>query len=111
MIAPKIMRNFLWSLHLLVFLTAGVPLSTLAAADICAVCGEPISGEAFFMTDEVTGQRELVCSNCAYTLPRCYLCGMPIKQGEEVQLPDGRYLCARDAKSAVMDADSVTQIC
>lgn len=63
------------------------------------------------MTDEVTGQKVLVCSNCVFNLPRCYLCGLPIKKGDEVQLPDGRYLCARDAKTAVMDADSARQIC
>lgn len=63
------------------------------------------------MKDELTGQTEMVCSNCMMTLPRCYICGMPIKKGEELALPDGRYLCARDAKTVVLDADQAKQIC
>ncbi len=102
------MRTFLGSL-LLALLAAGLPWS--ARADTCAVCGQPITGSAYFMPDQVTGQQELVCSNCAFNRPRCYLCGLPIKQGDEVQLPDGRYLCARDAQTAVMDADSARQVC
>ncbi len=62
--------------------------------DLCAICGQPLTVGGYFMTDKVTGEREIVCSNCAFTLPRCYLCGLPIKQGEEMLLPDGRYLCA-----------------
>ena len=110
MISPMIMSDFLrgW---LLAFLTAGFLWSARAGQYTCAVCGEPITGTAYFMTDGVTGQQELVCSNCAFNLPRCFLCGLPIKKGDEVQLPDGRYLCARDAKTAVMDADSARGIC
>ncbi|HXE42152.1 MAG TPA: hypothetical protein VN516_03920, partial [Candidatus Baltobacteraceae bacterium] len=42
-------------------------------------------------------------------LPRCYVCGMPVKDG--TTLPDGRILCARDAKSAVLDVDEAKRIC
>lgn len=102
------MRNFLRSV-LLAFLAAGLPWS--ARPDTCAVCGEPIYGTEWILTDQVTGQKELACSNCVFNLPRCYLCGLPIRKGDEVKLPDGRYLCARDAKTAVMDADSARQVC
>lgn len=102
------MRIFIQTI-LMVVLVEGFVWS--AWADNCAVCGKPIFGQEYLITDEVTGQKELVCSNCVFNLPRCYLCGLPINKGEEVQLPDGRYLCARDAKTAVMDADSARQIC
>jgi hypothetical protein len=76
-------------------------------ADNCAICGQPITGKFYFMTDKETGQQVEVCSNCAQ-LPRCFICGLPVKDG--IQLPDGRWLCARDAKTAVLDADEVRGI-
>jgi hypothetical protein len=106
----KVTENILRVLFLLVCLVIGCALSA-PAQDNCAICGQPIRGMGYIMTDDVTGQKELVCSNCAFNLPRCYLCGLPIKQGAETELPDGRYLCARDAGGAVLDARQAQQIC
>jgi len=76
----------------------------------CAICGEPIyGGTVYIMTDKVTGEKKEVCADCI-KLPRCSVCGMPIKEGG-VQLPDGRWLCARDAKTVVLDADDIKQDC
>jgi hypothetical protein len=106
----KTIGNTLRILLLLISLGTGCTLLS-TAQDICAICGQPINGRCYFMTDKVSDERELVCSNCAFTLPRCYVCGLPIKKGEETQLPDGRYLCARDAVGAVLDAGQARQIC
>jgi hypothetical protein len=38
-------------------------------------------------------------------LPRCYICGLPVKDG--TQLPDGRWLCTRDAQTAVLNPDDI----
>jgi hypothetical protein len=76
--------------------------------DVCAVCGKPISGAIYLFTDKVTGEQEEVCSDCL-KLPRCVICGLPVKDG--IELPDGRYLCARDAKTVVLKADEARQIC
>ncbi|HEY4417175.1 MAG TPA: protein DA1 [Verrucomicrobiae bacterium] len=84
--------------------------SLVAQADICAVCGKQIQGQIYIMTDEVTGQKELVCGDCI-KLPLCTICGLPIKPGEELQLPDGRYFCARDAKTIVVKTDEAEQVC
>jgi hypothetical protein len=82
--------------------------SVLAAqADNCAICGQEIHGTIYLVTDKTTGQQVEVCSNCIQ-LPRCFICGLPVKDG--VELPDGRWLCARDAKTAVLDVDQVQQI-
>jgi hypothetical protein len=75
-----------------------------AWADVCAICGQEIRGPAYFVTDQVTGERVEVCSDCI-KLPRCFICGLPVKDG--VQLSDGRWLCARDAKTAVLDIAGV----
>src|SRR5208282_5061888 len=60
-------------------------------------------------TDKVTGEKKIVCSDCI-RLPRCAICGLPVKDNG-LQLPDGRVLCARDARTAVVKADEAERIC
>ena len=79
-----------------------------ARGEVCAICGQPISGTFFTTTDKVTGEKVFVCSECI-KLPRCAVCGLPVKNG--LELPDGRYLCARDAKTVVLKAEEARQIC
>ncbi len=95
----------LWAL----LLTACFCLSLSARGDICAICGRPIAGNTIYLvTDKVTGEKKEVCSDCV-KLPSCYICGLPVKDG--IQLPDGRSLCARDARTAVVKADDAERIC
>jgi Protein DA1 len=96
---------------LMVFLLAGFGLGRPLAAwgEICAICSQPIQGTVYIATDKVTNEKEFICSDCI-RLPRCAICGLPVKEGG-VQLPDGRYLCARDARTAVVKADDAQRIC
>jgi Protein DA1 len=98
-----------WIVFLMAFFCFGSTL--VARADnVCAICGKPIyGGTVYIVTDEVTGEKVLVCSDCI-KLPRCSICGLPVKENY-VELPDGRYLCARDAKTVVLKADDIEQIC
>jgi hypothetical protein len=84
-------------------------VSSLWASNVCAICGKPIFGPIYTMTDEYTGDKFLVCSNCLM-LPRCYICGRPVDD-DGVTLPDGRHLCARDAKLVVLDTNEALQMC
>ncbi|MGH7940762.1 MAG: hypothetical protein ACREFR_06815, partial [Limisphaerales bacterium] len=84
-----------------------IALARAAMADNCAICGQPIVGTIYQMTDEVTGQKVEVCSNCIQ-LPRCFICGLPARNGDE--LPDGRWLCVRDAKNAILNVNDVQRI-
>jgi Protein DA1 len=93
-----------WKGFLIVLLLTG--FAWASRADICAICGKPIYGTEYIVTDKVTGKQLLVCSNCI-KLPRCFICGLPVKNG--VELPDGRWLCARDAKTAMLNADDIRQ--
>jgi len=98
-------RKYLWVLLGVAFLC----LSPAARADDrCALCGKPIYGTIHVVTDKVTGEKEEICADCI-KLPTCYICGLPVKDG--TQLPDGRWLCARDAKTVVLKADDIEQIC
>jgi hypothetical protein len=38
----------------------------------------------------------------------CFRCGLPVKK-DYTELPDGRFLCARDVKNAVLDDDEAKQ--
>jgi len=95
----------LWAL----LLTACFCLPLAARGDLCAICGRPISGGTIYLaTDKVTDEKKEICADCV-KLPSCYICGLPVKDG--TQLPDGRYLCARDGKTAVVKADEAERIC
>jgi len=75
-----------------------------ATADDCAICGQPINGTIYQMTDDVTARKVEVCGTCIQ-LPRCFICSLPVKNG--TQLSDGRWLCSRDAQNAVTDINDV----
>jgi len=96
---------------LIAILITGFGLSgTLAArGDVCAICAKQLTNTVYIFSDEVTGEKKLICSDCA-KLPQCYICGVPVKEGG-VQLADGRYLCARDSKTVVLKADEAARIC
>ena len=79
------------------------------AQNICASCGKPIYGTVYLVTDKVTGEKKMVCGDCVL-LPRCFLCGLPAND-TGLTLPDGRHLCVRDAKTAVLDAAEAQRIC
>jgi hypothetical protein len=100
--------KYLWLILLTACFCLGTP-RTVRAEDVCAVCGKQIPGNVYLMTDKVTGEQKLVCSECV-KLPLCYICGMPAG-GNSTRLPDGRYLCARDAKTVVLQADDAERIC
>ena len=83
--------------------------SVAFALNNCFTCKQEITGGIYTGTDQITGAEVLLCSNCLM-LPRCFLCGLPAKINPTV-LPDGRYLCERDTKSVVLDADTAKRIC
>lgn len=81
-----------------------------ANPDNCAVCGMPIENLYFFWEDKVAGGKKAICEKCAVLTTTCYLCSLPVKK-DFTELPDGRILCARDVKSAVLDDHAAEQIC
>ncbi|MGH7971601.1 MAG: hypothetical protein ACREIC_23040, partial [Limisphaerales bacterium] len=54
--------------------------------------------------DQVTQQKVEICGRCEKEMPTCFVCGLPVYTNAPgfVVLPDGRVLCARDAKTAVL---------
>lgn len=87
----------------------------LAAADpnTCAVCGQPIGDVVYSYEDKVTQEKTHVCEKCEQGLPDCYVCGVPANTNATgfVRLSDGRALCARDSKTAVLQPEDGLRIC
>ncbi len=81
------------------------------AEDICAVCGKEITGDTVYIfTDKVTNEKKDLCLDCSRLPDVCFVCGMPVKENF-ARLPDGRVLCARDAKNVVLDPQEAKKIC
>lgn len=83
-----------------------------APADRCAVCGAYLSGTVYVMEDKLTHEKKDVCPDCSQKLPNCFICSLPSLTNAPgaVRLEDGRALCARDAKTAVLDEAGGAQL-
>jgi len=97
--------------HFVFFAFVVLSLASACAEEICAVCGREITGETVYIfTDKVTNEKKHLCSDCSLLPDVCFVCGMPVKENF-AKLPDGRVLCARDAKNAVLDPSDARKIC
>jgi len=95
--------------YLFLTILAGCLMALSAAADdFCAICGKRINDTIYLITDEITGVDQMVCPDCR-KLPRCFLCGLPVKDNG-INLSDGRHLCARDGKTAVLTAKDASRV-
>ncbi len=75
----------------------------------CDICGELLTDGFYTAEDRVTGEKKNVCSACHALDSVCFACGLPVKDGYQ-KLPDGRYLCARDARDAISSEDDAREI-
>ena len=98
---PLLAGLFVWMLAL-----------TVAAVDPpkCDVCGAQILTTGFTIEDRVTGEQKNLCMDCAKIQERCFICGLPVKEGCK-KLADGRFICARDAKDVIESDAQAKDIC
>lgn len=83
--------------------------ATAWAADSCEVCGERFTDAIYLLPDKVAGVQRQLCKDCTRRTTVCYLCGVPVARNLTT-LPDGRVLCARDAKAVVLDEAEAEQL-
>src|SRR5262249_34665916 len=83
-----------------------------AAADLehCTICGKALGTTAYRITDKVTHEKLVICDRCITRSEVCYLCSLPIGENP-TKLSDGRFLCARDAKTAILDETTAKATC
>jgi len=88
-------------------------VSHLRAAPVsnkCGICGNEIGEVTYIVVDKVTEEKKHICIECSKLPHDCFICSLPVKT-DFTELPDGRVLCARDAKNAVLDDDEAKKIC
>jgi hypothetical protein len=81
-----------------------------ADPDHCGICGKSLGPTIYRTMDHVTHEKVFMCYACATCPDECYICGLPAVVNP-VKLSDGRFLCARDAKQAVLDESKAKEIC
>lgn len=87
-----------------------VVVTGFAQSPKCRVCEKPIEGKYFNVEDRAHGGKAEVCSACAELESRCFACSLPVKS-TATKLADGRFLCERDAKEAILENDEARKIC
>ena len=95
------------------FILLACPLFTrpvLADTGHCAICGAPFGDMIYLVTDKVTNEKKQICHTCSTWPDVCYVCGLPVRK-DFIKLSDGRFLCARDAKTAVLNDAEAKRIC
>lgn len=76
---------------------------------LCGVCEEYSTGKMYIMTDRLRGVKVMLCERCTRLRKTCTSCEVPIFK-DFTSLPDGRFLCRRDAQLAVLDQDTAIRI-
>ena len=95
----------------LIFLGALLlPLQVAQAnPDRCVVCGVALVDRVYIFTDRVTEEKKQLCPDCVNLTKSCFRCGIPVKK-DYTEIADGRVLCDRDAKDAVLDDKEAREI-
>ena len=94
---------------ILVCLLSSYPSAVLA--ERCSICGEEMPGTTVYLAnDKLTKEKVRMCIDCVRWSDVCTMCGLPVRKNS-VKLSDGRFLCERDAKSAVLDPAETRRIC
>lgn len=100
------------TLRILTALAIALLSNSTLADGLCSVCnryieeGQPTGT----MTDGLTREERIICALCATIPERCFLCGIPAKDGRK-SLTDGRHYCHRDAQTAVFSSLEIEKIC
>jgi hypothetical protein len=72
--------------------------------EICVSCELPIQTKIYMAGSPYHRERKPVCAECAKDPNYCFTCRLPAKKN--LDLKDGRVLCKRDAKTAVLSGDT-----
>src|SRR6266481_4104772 len=85
-------------------------VSAAPVSNKCGICGNEIGEVTYIVVDKVTEEKKHICIECSKLPHDCFIFGLPVKR-DFTELPDGRVLCERDVKNAVLDDDEARKIC
>ena len=86
---------------------AGVTAS--AADPRCVVCQNLITSKFYWMAGPALPEKQSVCEACFALQSRCSICRLPVNVRGR-QLPDGRFLCPKDADEGIFEERDVQRI-
>ena len=72
--------------------------------EICVSCEDPIRTKIYMAVSPYHPERQPVCAECAKDPNYCFTCRLPAKKN--VDLKDGRVICKRDARTAVLSGEA-----
>ena len=90
-------------LAIFILLAAPVGAQPLPPADVCLSCQKPLHRAIMLLSSPYHKERQMFCTNCAYLKTLCAICELPFAKG--LDLKDGRMLCPRDARTAILSGD------
>ena len=97
------------AIGIVTFLLILILWATAAVHDPCVVCQKNISERVYLFSNPYSVEKQRVCGACAQLGTVCATCGLPVRSGF-TKLPDGRLLCANDAKEGVLTQDALDEI-
>ena len=97
------------AIAVIAFLLILILWATAAVNDPCVVCQKNITQRVYLFTNPYDADKQRVCSTCAQLDTICAICMLPVRSGF-TKLPDGRWLCAKDAKESVLTQDALDEI-
>ncbi len=97
------------AIGIIAFLLILILWATAAVNNRCVVCQKSIAQRVYLFTSPYAGEKQPVCSACTQLETICSICMLPVRGGF-TKLPDGRLLCANDAKEAVLTQDALDEI-
>ena len=97
------------AIGIIAFLLVLILWATAAVNDPCVVCQKNITQRVYLFTNPYAPDKQRVCSACAQVDTTCAVCRLPVRSGF-TKLPDGRLLCASDAKESVLTQDALDEI-
>src|SRR5437899_2722054 len=76
----------------------------------CAICGADFGDTIYIVTDKLTNEKLHICYKCSVLPEACFRCGLPVKKNY-TSLPDGRFICSRDSRDAVLTEEEAKRVC
>jgi hypothetical protein len=82
----------------------------LAADDYktCVVCQGQMTKTVYLKTSPYLKGKQPICEHCIKIDRDCFTCGLPVRKG--LDLKDGRHLCERHCKTAVLSGDMASHL-